>query len=65
MQRDMFITMIYAVIDLETEELRLARAGHELTIFYDQHTEGEGSTSARSNLLAWRMAWYHRKFSTL
>lgn len=40
MQRDMFITMIYAVIDLETEELSLARAGHELPIFYDQHTAG-------------------------
>ena len=40
MQRDMFITMIYAVLDLETEELRLARAGHELPIFYDQHSGG-------------------------
>lgn len=40
MQRDMFITMVYAVIDLETEQLTLARAGHELPLFYDQHTEG-------------------------
>jgi sigma-B regulation protein RsbU (phosphoserine phosphatase) len=40
MQRDMFITMVYAVIDLETERLTLARAGHELPIFYDQHTKG-------------------------
>jgi sigma-B regulation protein RsbU (phosphoserine phosphatase) len=40
MQRDMFITMIYAVIDLETEELKLARAGHELPYFYDSHSDG-------------------------
>jgi sigma-B regulation protein RsbU (phosphoserine phosphatase) len=40
MQRDMFITMLYAVIDLETEQLTLARAGHELPLFYDQHTAG-------------------------
>lgn len=41
MQRDMFITMLYAVIDLETEQLTLARAGHELPLFYDQHTAGD------------------------
>ncbi len=40
MQRDMFITMVYAVIDLETDKLTLARAGHELPLFYDQHTKG-------------------------
>ncbi len=40
MQRDMFITMVYAVIDLETEQLTLARAGHELPLFYDQHSTG-------------------------
>jgi sigma-B regulation protein RsbU (phosphoserine phosphatase) len=40
MQRDMFITMVYAVIDLETEQLCLARAGHELPIFYDQYSAG-------------------------
>jgi sigma-B regulation protein RsbU (phosphoserine phosphatase) len=40
MQRDMFITMVYAVIDLETERLTLARAGHELPLFYDCHTRG-------------------------
>ncbi|NBB79570.1 MAG: SpoIIE family protein phosphatase [Verrucomicrobia bacterium] len=40
MQRDMFITMIYAVIDLDTEQLTLARAGHELPLFYDCHTGG-------------------------
>ncbi|MDP4610905.1 MAG: SpoIIE family protein phosphatase [Opitutales bacterium] len=40
MQRDMFITMVYATIDLKTETLTLARAGHELPFFYDQHTDG-------------------------
>lgn len=40
MQRDMFITMVYAVIDLESEQLTLARAGHELPLFYDQHSKG-------------------------
>ncbi|MGB1127100.1 MAG: SpoIIE family protein phosphatase [Opitutales bacterium] len=40
MQRDMFITMIYAVLDLETEQLTLARAGHELPYFYDKHADG-------------------------
>jgi len=40
MQRDMFITMVYAVIDLNTEQLTLARAGHELPLFYDCHTGG-------------------------
>ena len=40
MQRDRFITMIYAVLDLETEELRLARAGHELPFFFDSHSDG-------------------------
>lgn len=40
MQRDMFITMVYATIDLETEQLTLARAGHELPLFFDQHTKG-------------------------
>jgi sigma-B regulation protein RsbU (phosphoserine phosphatase) len=40
MQRDMFITMVYAIIDLETEQLTLARAGHELPFFYDQHSNG-------------------------
>ena len=40
MQRDMFITMIYAVLDLETEKLTLARAGHEPAFFYDSHSDG-------------------------
>ena len=40
MQRDMFITMIYAVLNLETEQLTLARAGHEPAFFYDSHSNG-------------------------
>ena len=32
MRRDMFITMIYAIIDTETGTLTLARAGHELPL---------------------------------
>jgi len=40
MQRDMFITMIYATLDIETEKLTLARAGHEPAFFYDSHSDG-------------------------
>jgi sigma-B regulation protein RsbU (phosphoserine phosphatase) len=39
MQRDMFITMVYAVIDLKTDKLTLARAGHELPFLYNKVTE--------------------------
>ena len=34
MRRDMFITMIYAVIDVKNESITLARAGHELPLHY-------------------------------
>lgn len=38
MRRDMFITIIYAVIDLKANEVVFARAGHELPlIFYTEH----------------------------
>ena len=37
MRRDMFITMIYAVIDTEKHNITLARAGHELPLYY--HSE--------------------------
>ncbi|PXA03707.1 protein serine phosphatase [Coraliomargarita sinensis] len=40
MQRDMFITMIYAIFTLDTEKLTLARAGHEPAFFYDSHSDG-------------------------
>lgn len=38
-QRDMFITMIYATLNLDTEKLTLARAGHEPAFFYDSHSD--------------------------
>ena len=34
MRRDMFITMIYAIIDVKNESVTLARAGHELPLLY-------------------------------
>ena len=40
MQRDMFVTMIYAVLETDTEKLTLARAGHEPAFFYDSHSDG-------------------------
>lgn len=40
MQRDMFITMIYAVLNLDTDTLTLARAGHEPAYFYNSHPDG-------------------------
>lgn len=40
MQRDMFITMIYAVFERDTEKLTLARAGHEPAFFYNSHADG-------------------------
>ena len=48
MRPDMFITMIYAVIDMEREELTLARGGHELPILV--HPD-EGNGQVRSELL--------------
>ncbi|MFU8847794.1 MAG: SpoIIE family protein phosphatase [Opitutales bacterium] len=40
MQRDMFITMIYAIFERDTEKLTLARAGHEPAFFYNSHADG-------------------------
>lgn len=40
MQPDMFITMIYAIFNLDSEKLTLARAGHEPAFFYDSHSDG-------------------------
>lgn len=40
MRRDMFITIVYAVFDLKTETVTLARAGHELPFFYDSQDDG-------------------------
>jgi len=53
MRKDMFITIIYAVFDLETEEVVLARAGHELPLFYDRHANGSVTVGpVRSNGMA-------------
>jgi sigma-B regulation protein RsbU (phosphoserine phosphatase) len=41
MRRDMFITMIYAVIDVANESITLARAGHELPLHYHRDTAGQ------------------------
>ncbi|MFW2479879.1 MAG: PP2C family protein-serine/threonine phosphatase [Lentimonas sp.] len=40
MQRDMFVSMVYAIIELDTEKLTLAGAGHELPFIYDPHRAG-------------------------
>ena len=40
MRRDMFITIIYAIIDLEKDTVTLARAGHECPFLYHQATDG-------------------------
>lgn len=39
MRQDMFITIVYAIIDLKANCLTLARAGHELPFYF--HCEGE------------------------
>jgi Serine phosphatase RsbU, regulator of sigma subunit len=39
MRQDMFITIIYAIIDLKKNCLILSRAGHEMPLYF--HTEGE------------------------
>jgi sigma-B regulation protein RsbU (phosphoserine phosphatase) len=43
MRRDMFITIIYAIIDLEQDIITFARAGHELPYFYHHATNGSAS----------------------
>ena len=42
MRRDMFITIVYAIIDQAKQEITFARAGHELPFFY--HRASDGST---------------------
>jgi len=49
MRPDMFITMIYAVIDMERKELVLARGGHELPILV--HSSGGENGQVTSELL--------------
>lgn len=43
MRNDMFITIIYAVIDQEQETITFARAGHERPLFYHRASNGSGN----------------------
>lgn len=40
MRRDMFITIIYAIIDQAEQSITFARAGHELPLFYHRADDG-------------------------
>ena len=40
MRRDMFVTMIYAIVDSRENTLTLARAGHELPVLYHKNANG-------------------------
>jgi sigma-B regulation protein RsbU (phosphoserine phosphatase) len=40
MRRDMFITIIYAIIDQAKQEITFARAGHELPFLYHRASDG-------------------------
>lgn len=46
MQRDMFITIIYAIIDQSKQALTFARAGHELPLCYHRASDSSGSVTA-------------------
>jgi phosphoserine phosphatase RsbU/P len=41
MRRDMFVTMIYAIVDIIEDTVTIARAGHELPLFLRRTAEGE------------------------
>lgn len=45
MRRDMFVTMIYAIIDSRQNQLTLARAGHELPILFHRENDGMSHSS--------------------
>lgn len=44
MRRDMFVTMVYAIIDLSEETVTMARAGHELPLFLRRDLDGSFKT---------------------
>jgi sigma-B regulation protein RsbU (phosphoserine phosphatase) len=46
MRRDMFITIVYAIIDQAKQELTFARAGHELPLFYHRSSDGSSHVEA-------------------
>ncbi|MGK0176398.1 MAG: sigma-B regulation protein RsbU (phosphoserine phosphatase) [Zhongshania aliphaticivorans] len=53
MRADMFITIVYAVIDKKNEKITFARAGHELPLFYHRTNDDSGSVEAiKSNGMA-------------
>jgi len=41
MRRDMFVTMIYAIVDVAEETITIARAGHELPLMLRRNADGE------------------------
>lgn len=43
MRRDMFITIVYAIIDQAKQAITFARAGHELPFFYHRSSDGTSS----------------------
>lgn len=46
MRRDMFITIVYAIIDQAKQEITFARAGHELPLLYRRASDGTCSVEA-------------------
>jgi sigma-B regulation protein RsbU (phosphoserine phosphatase) len=53
MRRDMFITIIYAIIDQAKDEITFARAGHELPLLYHRLADGShGVESIQSEGMA-------------
>lgn len=44
MRRDMFVTMVYAIVDLNEETLAIARAGHELPLILRRQIDGSFKT---------------------
>ena len=46
MRRDMFITIVYAIIDQAKQTITFARAGHELPFFYRHASDGTDTVEA-------------------
>ena len=56
MRKDMFITLVYAVIDPAANTLTLARAGHELPCTYIALAT-ESLSLSLSALKVWPLVW--------
>jgi len=52
MRQDMFITVIYAIIDLKENRLTMARAGHELPLYFHQEAGAPQVIQVRSTGMA-------------